>query len=120
MSTHLVIWKILRTHEVTTFIENRKFHGSDEDLRDGFIHLSTDPQVLATIEKHFTSNKYLWAALCRTDLMKYNLRWEPSRAGALFPHLYRQLEMEDVVAIYPVTEEWRDDRMVAKFLKHTQ
>lgn len=64
------------------------FRGSVDDVRDGFIHLSAPGQVRETAAKHFKGiGNLLLIALDETSLGAA-LKWEPSRGGALFPHLY--------------------------------
>ncbi|MGD9536505.1 MAG: DUF952 domain-containing protein [Alphaproteobacteria bacterium] len=68
------------------------YEGSADDRRDGFIHLSTGAQVEATALKHFGGQRDLvLVALDAAALDDAALRYEPSRGGALFPHLYGPL-----------------------------
>jgi uncharacterized protein (DUF952 family) len=78
------------------------FRGSDVDLRDGFIHFSTAAQVAETAAKHFASQRDL--VLVRVDASRLGeaLRWEPSREGALFPHLYGDLDLKAVTKVEPL------------------
>ena len=71
---------------------NGVFRGSGADLRDGFIHFSTAAQVTETAAKHFAGQDDL--VLVRVDAARLGaaLKWEPSRGGALFPHLYGDLD----------------------------
>ncbi len=64
------------------------FAGSPDDLRDGFIHLSTAEQTAATAAKYFASVDPLVLAMVDLSAVAPALRWEPSRGGALFPHVY--------------------------------
>lgn len=64
------------------------FDGSPDDLRDGFIHLSTAEQTAATAAKYFASVDPLVLAMIDLSAVAPALRWEPSRVGALFPHIY--------------------------------
>jgi uncharacterized protein (DUF952 family) len=68
------------------------FVGSSDDLRDGFIHLSTPDQVAGTLQRHFEGRADLLLIAIDADDLGANLRWEPSRNGALFPHLYAPLD----------------------------
>lgn len=63
-------------------------HGSPDDRRDGFIHFSTAAQISGTLIKHFSTHRRLWLVCAEADRMGAALKWEPSRAGQLFPHLY--------------------------------
>ena len=78
------------------------FRGSDVDRRDGFIHFSTAAQVVETATKHFIGQTNL--LLVRVDTTKLGdlLKWEPSRGGALFPHLYGDLDLAAVTQIDPL------------------
>ena len=78
------------------------FRGAPVDLADGFIHFSTASQVAETAAKHFAGQDGL--LLVRVDAARLgdNLKWEPSRGGALFPHLYGELPLTDVVSVDPL------------------
>lgn len=100
------VWKILLTDEAVALLQNGHFDGSEDDKRDGFIHLSTHAQLAGTIAKHFSGQGNLLALACPTGRLGDALRWEESRNGALFPHLYRQLRLTDVKVIIPTTPDW--------------
>ena len=78
------------------------FRGSEVDRRDKFIHFSTAAQVVETATKHFAGQSDL--LLISVDARKLGdaLKWEPSRGGALFPHLYRNLELAAVIDVEPL------------------
>ena len=78
------------------------FRGSEVDRRDGFIHFSTTTQVVETAAKHFAGRGDL--LLVHVDVAKLGdrLKWEPSRGGALFPHLYGDLDLAAVVRVDPL------------------
>ena len=78
------------------------FRGSEVDLRDGFIHFSSAAQVGETAAKHFAGQHDLM--LVRVDAAKLSdkLKWEPSRGGALFPHLYGELDLAAVCRVEPL------------------
>ncbi|EYD75478.1 hypothetical protein Rumeso_02961 [Rubellimicrobium mesophilum DSM 19309] len=67
------------------------------DLADGYVHLSTAEQVEETAAKHFAGEEGLVLLTLDKTRLDPALKWEPSRGGALFPHLYRELQMEDVI-----------------------
>lgn len=67
------------------------FQGSADDARDGFIHLSAVHQLSGTLAKHFRNSPALVLVAFRTSDLGTALRWEPSRGGDLFPHLYAPL-----------------------------
>jgi uncharacterized protein (DUF952 family) len=96
------VLKILRADEWTAFDRDGCFAGSPDDVRDGFIHLSTPEQAAATRERHFAGVAGLWQVTLDAEALGPELRWEISRGGASFPHLYRALERADVVNAAPV------------------
>jgi uncharacterized protein (DUF952 family) len=69
------------------------FDGSAADARDGFIHFSTAEQVRETAARYFAGQTDLLLVAVSTALLGAALRWEPSRGGALFPHLYVPLPL---------------------------
>lgn len=106
--TPLTAYKVLAADEMAT-LERGSFAGSAVDRQDGFIHLSTAAQLTDTVTKHFAGQNGLWVAA--VDLAaQEDVRWEPSRGGALFPHLYGELLLETVVAYAPL--ERADDGTV--------
>ena len=76
------------------------FTGSEVDLRDGYIHFSSAAQLCETARLHFRGAQDLVALEVREEELGPSLRWEPSRGGTLFPHLYGLLAAEHVVAVY--------------------
>ena len=99
-----LIIKLLRAFEWATFQASGVFAGSADDVRDGFIHISTPDQVAGTAAKWFAGEAGLMAVTLDADALGADLRWEPARGGVLFPHLYRPLVMADVVraSIYTI------------------
>lgn len=91
----------------TTLWEEAKavgsFVGSAHDLRDGFIHFSTAEQLHATAQKHFAGQQDLLLLTVDSTMLREALKFEPSRGGALFPHLYAPLPLTAVVEIRPFT-----------------
>ncbi len=75
------------------------FRGSADDVRDGYIHLSTASQVEGTARKHFFGQTGLFLIAVDVDALGEALRWEPSRNDELFPHLYGELDLGAVTAI---------------------
>ena len=73
------------------------FFGSDVDRADGFIHFSSAAQAPETAEKWFKGRRDLLLAAINSHALGAGLRWEPSRGGELFPHLYGPLPMSAVV-----------------------
>jgi para-aminobenzoate synthetase component 1 len=85
------IFKIVRAHERDAWLREGAWLGSEADRRDGFVHLSSGAQVPGTLARHFAGEGPLWLAEIDPALVSGALRWEPSRGGALFPHLHGAL-----------------------------
>ena len=75
------------------------FKGAPVDLADGYIHFSTQEQLSETLKRHFGGQSGL--VLIEVDAARLGdmLKWEPSRGGALFPHLYGELEFDAVISV---------------------
>jgi len=93
----MLIFKILRRPEWDILSEAGQTRGAPVDVADGYVHFSTAAQVVETVAKHFARESDLVLLAVDTDTLGDDLRWEPSRGGALFPHLYRELRLSDVV-----------------------
>jgi uncharacterized protein (DUF952 family) len=75
------------------------FRGSADDTRDGYIHFSTASQVTETARKHFFGQTGLFLIAVDADVLGPVLRWERSRNGELFPHLYGELDLGAVIRV---------------------
>lgn len=75
------------------------FVGADVDLKDGFIHFSAAHQLRETLRKHFVGRTDLVLLTVDDSQLGAELRWEPSRGGDLFPHLYGPLSPDAVVSV---------------------
>ncbi|MCB1398034.1 MAG: DUF952 domain-containing protein [Rhodobacteraceae bacterium] len=93
----MLIYKIFRRPEWDAFSAAGQTRGAPVDLADGYIHISTAAQVAETAAKHFAGESDLVLVALDADALGAALKWEPSRGGALFPHLYRDLLSADVV-----------------------
>lgn len=93
----MLIYKIFRRPEWVTFRDAGETAGAPVDLADGYIHFSTAAQVAETVAKHFAGESDLVLLALDSDKLGAALKWEPSRGGALFPHLYRKLLAADVL-----------------------
>jgi|SRR5690348_2790187 len=78
------------------------FRGAPVDLADGYIHFSTADQVGETAVKHFSGQRNLIIVAVAADALGSALKWEPSRGGALFPHLYGWLPLSAVRWVKPL------------------
>ena len=93
----MLIYKILRRPEWDAFRAAGETAGAPVDLADGFIHFSAAPQLAETAAKWFAGQSDLVLVAFDVDALGAALKWEPSRGGALFPHLYRKLQLSEVV-----------------------
>jgi len=93
----MLIYKIFRRPEWDAFRAAGQTAGAPVDLADGFIHFSAAPQLAETTAKYFADISDLVLVACDADRLGESLKWEPSRGGALFPHLYRNLRLDEVV-----------------------
>lgn len=96
------IFKIFRSDEWAELKRAGETRGAPVDLADGYVHFSTAEQARETAAKHFAGEDRLWLLACEADALGEALRWEPSRGGALFPHLYRPLRIDDVLWARPL------------------
>lgn len=93
----MLIYKIFRRAEWMQFRDAGVTQGAPIDLADGYIHFSTAAQVAETVAKHFATESDLVLLALDSSRLGPDLKWEPSRGGALFPHLYRPLRQADVL-----------------------
>lgn len=105
-----VVYKILSRDELDAFKLTGAFTGAGADSQDGFIHLSSASQVAGTVERYFHGRSDILILAVDTSGFGPSLRWEASRGGALFPHLYGVLPYEAVLAAGPV-EYLEDGRL---------
>lgn len=96
MSDDLFAFKILTREQWEQFRANGQFSGAPVDVADGYIHLSARDQVVETVERHFAGEDDLVLAMIDLAPLGDTVRWEPSRGGALFPHVYGPLPMSAV------------------------
>jgi uncharacterized protein (DUF952 family) len=92
------IYKILTRAEWAAAQAAGTFAGSAVDLADGFIHFSTTAQSAETARRHFANQPDLVVLEVEADHLGEALRWEPSRGGELFPHLYGPLASSAVLS----------------------
>ncbi|WP_170400183.1 DUF952 domain-containing protein [Ruegeria arenilitoris] len=93
----MLIYKIFRASEWAILQDQGASDGAPIDVSDGYVHFSTAEQAAETAAKHFAGVEGLILLACDADAMGEDLKWELSRGGALFPHLYRQIRITDVV-----------------------
>lgn len=87
-----LIYKIVAAAEWRAAERDGIFGGAAVDRRDGFIHFSTAAQVRETAARHFAGQADLLLVAFDAATFGPSLKWEPSRGGALFPHLYGTLD----------------------------
>ncbi len=91
-------YKVLTGEQMAGLERDGSFAGAPVDVQDGYIHLSTAAQLQETLDKHFAGQSDLWLAAVDLDALADLIKWEPSRGGQLFPHLYGELPLDAVVA----------------------
>ncbi len=96
----MLIYKILPRAEWMAAKAVGRFEGSVIDLQDGYIHFSTATQATETARKYFTGHPDLVVLEVEADDLGVALKWEPSRGGDLFPHLYAALAVAAVRAVH--------------------
>lgn len=90
-------FKILTAGQWGQFEADGVFHGAQVDLADGYIHLSAATELQGTLDKHFAGQTALVIAEVDLAALGDAVRWEVSRGGALFPHIYGPLPMDAVI-----------------------
>lgn len=97
-----MIYKLLSAEEWAGAQASGRFDGSEVDLRDGYVHLSGPDQVVETAARHFAGRTGLVLLTVDPARLGPALRWETSRGGALFPHLYAPLPVDAVTRVDPL------------------
>jgi len=96
------IYKICETAHWADAERDGEFRGSAVDFADGYIHFSTAAQVAGTAAKHFAGMSGLVLVAVGAEELGGALKWETSRGGALFPHLYGALPLTAVRWVKPL------------------
>ena len=96
------IYKICTASEWRAAEAEGIYRGSAVDRRDGFIHFSTAAQAVETAQKHFAGQRDLVLVSVDAATLGDRLRFERSRGGALFPHLYGELDLAAVLRVEPL------------------
>jgi len=100
----LIAYKVLTAGQLAE-LEQGDFAGAPIDISDGYIHLSTTAQLAETIDRHFAGQDDLVVAAVDLAALGDAVRWEPSRGGQLFPHIYGRLTLDAVLAYGPLERE---------------
>ncbi|GAA1882804.1 DUF952 domain-containing protein [Asanoa iriomotensis] len=111
-----MIYKLLSTAEWRAAEAAGVYAGSDFDRGDGFIHFSAADQVVETAARVFAGQSDLTMLAVDPDVLGADLRWEVSRGGALFPHLYAAMPLSAVVAAITLRDDLPVDEAVAAAL----
>lgn len=96
------VFKICRQDDWDEAVSHGLYRGSADDFRDGYIHLSTAEQLPGTAVKYFAGQPGLVLVAFQVERLGPSLRWEPSRGGQLFPHLYAALAPADAAWLRPL------------------
>ena len=97
-------YKVLTADQMRA-LEADRFEGAPIDIADGYIHLSTRDQLTETVDRHFVGQSDLWVAAIDLDALGETVRWEESRGGAQFPHIYGAMPLETVIAYGPLERD---------------
>jgi uncharacterized protein (DUF952 family) len=100
--TAMIAYKVVTADQMSQLEADGTFAGAPVDIADGYIHLSTADQLDETVTKHFAGQDNLHIAAVDLDALGDAVKWEPSRGGALFPHIYAPLPLSAVVAYSPL------------------
>lgn len=98
----MLIYKICDAELWQGAVDAGEFTGAEIDLQDGYIHFSTAGQMRETAAKHFYGREGLVIIAVDADDLGDALKWEASRGGALFPHLYRSLKTDEAAWSKPL------------------
>lgn len=98
----MLIYKILTSQQWNDLQSQGETRGAPIDVADGFVHFSTAGQVAETAAKHFADQDDLQVLAVNPESLGDALKWEPSRGGDLFPHLYAPLRLKDVTWSQPL------------------
>jgi uncharacterized protein (DUF952 family) len=101
----LVAYKVLTAGQLAELEHHQAFAGAPVDVADGYIHMSTAAQLDETVAKHFAGQDDLTIAAVDLEALGDAVRWEPSRGGQLFPHLYGTLSLDSLIAYGPLERE---------------
>ena len=97
-----IAYKILTLAQLAQWQAQGEFAGAPVDLADGFIHLSAANQVQGTLDKHFAGQDDLLLVAIDLEALGDAVKWEVSRGGALFPHVYGALPLSCILTVAPI------------------
>ena len=101
----LIAYNVLTGPQMAVLETDGAFAGAPIDLADGYVHLSAADQVTETVDKHFAGQTDLHVAAVDLLVLGDAVKWEPSRGGQLFPHIYAALPLNAVLAYGPLERD---------------
>ncbi|KAA5606094.1 DUF952 domain-containing protein [Roseospira marina] len=113
-----LVYRLCHADDWQAAVRAGTFTGTDVDTRDGFVHLSAADQVEETARRHYADVRPLILVAVDTARVVGDLRWERSRDGAAFPHLYGSIPLEAVLSALPLAED-RDHHLIFPLLTNT-
>ncbi|BBK30057.1 uncharacterized protein (DUF952 family) [Stella humosa] len=103
--TDRIAYKVLTADQFAILERDGRFAGAPVDLADGYIHLSTAAQLAQTIDRHFAGQTGLVIVAVDLEALGDAVKWEPSRGGQLFPHVYGALTKAAALASGPLDRD---------------
>ena len=100
-----IAYKVLTAPQMADLLANALFLGAPVDLADGYIHLSTAAQLTETVDKHFAGQDNLHLVAVDLAVLGDAVKWEASRGGQLFPHIYAPLPLSAALAYGPLERD---------------
>ena len=97
-----IIYHMCRAEEWAAAVESGAYRGSSQDLADGFIHFSTGAQIVESARRHRAGQDGLLLVAVEVARLGDRLKWEASRNGDLFPHLYGALDPAESASVRPL------------------
>lgn len=97
-----VAYKVLTAPQMIELETRGTFAGAPVDLADGYVHMSTAAQLAETVEKHFAGQHDLHIVAVDLEVLGDAVKWEASRGGQMFPHLYAELPLSAALAYGPL------------------
>jgi uncharacterized protein (DUF952 family) len=97
-----MIYHMCRADEWAAAVAAGTYRGSSQDLADGFVHFSTAAQIVESARKHRAGQDGLLLLAVDADRLGDRVKWEPSRGGDLFPHLYGPLDPAESASVRPL------------------
>ena len=97
-----MIYHMCRADEWVAATKTGTYHGSSQDLADGFIHFSTAVQIVESAKRHRAGQDGLLLVAVDADKLGDRVKWEPACNGDLFPHLYGPLDPIETTSVRPL------------------